>query len=106
MLKTYTTFGITKLIDREYEMASKKIEMKLTAFCFAVDFLGGNNEETNTYRTHANHDADIACRGYKQPEDIPTWGAGFIKQLMHYTYQQGTPNRQLRPHGLPLSFFS
>lgn len=81
--------------------------MKLTASCFAVDFLGGNNEKTNTYRTHANHDADIACRRYKQPEDIPTWvGAGYIKRLTHYIYQQDTPNRQPRPHGQPLSFFS
>ena len=33
-------------------------------------------------------------------------GVGYIKRLTHYIYQQGTPNRQPRPHGQPLSFFS
>ena len=36
----------------------------------------------------------------------PGGGVGYIKRLTHYIYQQGNPNRQPRPHGQPLSFFS
>ena len=47
------------------------------------------------------HAEDINNQKIYQPG-----GGRIYKAITHYIYQQGTPNRQPRPHGQPLSFFS